>query len=465
MEKSVDYYMNLPYTVELASDGEWYQASIKELPCMATVSASESVEELWRLLKEDQRGWIEQQLRWGREVPEPPAADPFWESLPDDLDADEIRSMLYVLGANSFPLRVLQEMWLQELREVGMGEVKLSPGVPPKAGPDHHDHAPPTPEGDMRPVRLRKSRKAAWIRFDGPRTERGYRNIEVLDQPLRTDAAIITALTVLEASVIEDADFERLREALLAHVEANSEPGTKDLQGVLSRLPAGWFWDQKVRIDEEIERLSPEEREKQKKKGRLPKRWKRWERNPLLWRRSIRYMLALLRHRRPDFDGHTFNEQLDLLDQHRRVVNAFLEEQRKLVAFLEYGTSEGIPRAGQLARDQVKAALLADVEELPHREIANKLDVDIRGRSYDIYAKIPAVTRMIEEGQRLLNEGLPETSWPKYAEQMKVETERYKSLSNEEKDIERLAENMDWPVERARWLYETDPAAAKFLAS
>ena len=44
MEKSIDYYMNLPYTVELASSGDWYQASIKELPCMATVSASESWE-------------------------------------------------------------------------------------------------------------------------------------------------------------------------------------------------------------------------------------------------------------------------------------------------------------------------------------------------------------------------------------------------------------------------------------
>jgi hypothetical protein len=57
MEKSVDYYMSLPYTVELESSGEWYRASIKELPlCMAEVSASESVEKLWRLLKENQRG-------------------------------------------------------------------------------------------------------------------------------------------------------------------------------------------------------------------------------------------------------------------------------------------------------------------------------------------------------------------------------------------------------------------------
>jgi hypothetical protein len=48
---------------------------------------------------------------------------------------------------------------------------------------------------------------------------------------------------------------------------------------------------------------------------------------------------------------------------------------------------------------------------------------------------------------------------------MKADADRYKALSKVEKDIERLAENMDWPVERARWLYETDPAAAKFLSS
>ena len=104
MEKSVDYYMSLPYTVELESSGEGDRASIKELPvCTAEVSASGSVAELWRLLKEAQRGSIEQQLRWGREVPEPPIADPFWESLLDDFDPDEVRSMLYALGGKSFP--------------------------------------------------------------------------------------------------------------------------------------------------------------------------------------------------------------------------------------------------------------------------------------------------------------------------------------------------------------------------
>jgi hypothetical protein len=472
VEKSVDYYMSLPYTVELESSGEWYRASIKELPvCTAEVSASESVEELWRLLKEDQRRWIEQQLRWDREVPEPPAADPFWESFPDDLDADEVRSILYVLGAKSFPLRVLQEMWLQELGEVGLGEVKPSPGVPPKAGPGHHDHTPRTPEGDVRPVRLGKSRKAVWIKLDGPRTERGYRDIEVLDQPLRTEAAIIAALTVLETSVIENVDFELLRRALFAHIETHPELAQKDLQEVLDGLPPHWFSDQKAEIDKELEKqlakdLEPFhkwEREKKRKK-RLPKPWKRRERDPLLWQRSISYMVALLRYRRPDFDDHTFEEQLDLVDQHRRRINTFLKKQREHAKFLEYGTPEGIPtRVVERARDQVKAAVLADVEGLSHEKIANKLGVDVPKRHKE-NMKIPEIAALVREGRGLLDNVLPGIGWQKHAEDMKTDADRYRDLSDEDKEIERLAENMNWTVERARRLYKTDPSAAKFLA-
>ncbi len=469
MEKSLDYYMNLPYKVELESSGEWYQASIKELPCMVTVGASESVEELWRLLKENQRGWIEQQLRWGREVPEPPAADPFWESLPDDLDADEVRSMLYVLGAKSFPLKILQEMWLQELEDVGLGEVGPSPGAPLKAGPAHHDQMPVS-EGEVHPVRLGKSRKVAWISFDGPRTRHRHRAVEVLDQPLRTEAAIIAALTVLEASVIEDDDFKLLRRALFAHIEAHPELALKNLQEVLDGLPPHWFSDQKAEIDKELEKqlakeldLFPKwEREKERKK-RLPKSWKRWERDPLLWQRSISYMVAFLRYRRPDFDDHTLEEQLDLMDRHRRHINKVLEKQSEHIKFLEYGTPQGTPRAVDLARDQVKAAVLADVEGLSHKEIANRLGVDVPDR-YEINAKIPKITDLVRDGRELLDKVLGEIEWREHAEGMKAEGERYRSLSEIEKEIERLAENMGWTVERARSLYRTNPGAAKFLA-
>jgi predicted DNA-binding protein (UPF0251 family) len=176
-------------------------------------------------------------------------------------------------------------------------------------------------------------------------------------------------------------------------------------------------------------------------------------------------MLALLRYRRPGFDDYTFEQQLDLLDRHRSVVNAFLKEQREHVAFLEYGTREGIPRSNELARDQVKAAVLSDVEGLRHREIANRVGVDTEGRSYDIYAKIPAVTKLIKEGRRILEEASGEMEWRKRAEWMKVEAKRYRSLSEEEKEIEALAESTGWSIEEARSCYQRNPEEARFLAT
>src|SRR5215212_6451533 len=111
--------------------------------------------------------------------------------------------------------------------------MKPSTSVPPKAEINYGDQTTPWLRGDVRPVRLGKSLKGAWIRLDGPRTKHGYRNIELLDKPLRTEAAIVAALTVLDASKIESFDFERLREALLAHVKTNPELSEKNLAKVL----------------------------------------------------------------------------------------------------------------------------------------------------------------------------------------------------------------------------------------
>ena len=105
-------------------------------------------------------------------------------------------------------------------------------------------------------MRLGKGGKGAWIRPDGPRTKHGYRDIELLDKPLRTEAAIVAALTPLEASVTKDADFERLREELLGHVEAHPELRRKDLQEVLDEPPRGWFSDREVELNEELERIA-----------------------------------------------------------------------------------------------------------------------------------------------------------------------------------------------------------------
>jgi hypothetical protein len=86
--------------------------------------------------------------------------------------------------------------------------------ISPKGRTDQPNQTVHTREGDLPLVRLGNSLKGAWVRFDGPRTTSVYRSIEVLDQPLLTEAAIVAALRNREGSIIEDFDFERLRKMM-----------------------------------------------------------------------------------------------------------------------------------------------------------------------------------------------------------------------------------------------------------
>ena len=390
---------------------------------------------------------------------------------------------MYEYGATRFPLRILEELWLQELEEVRLDEVRPSSGIPPKAEINHHDQRTPWFKGDVRPLRPGKAGKGAWIRLDGTRTKHGYRNIEVLDKPLRTEAAIVAALTTLEASVIEDADFEQLREELLRHVEAHPDLRRKGLQEVLNELPRGWFLDREVELDEELKRiadlllpgkghfvkksLTDEERRIYKDlKNRLPKPWGRWERSYRLWKRSIRFIVTLLQYRRPDFDDYALEDQLDLVDEHRKRINKFLKKQREYMAFLEYGTPEGTPNAAKRIRDQVRAAMLRDVEERSHRYIAEQLATTFDEDRYKGDMKIPEVTALVREGRRVLDDVFAgEGGWQRHAEKMKDEAKRYSSLDEKSRLIERVAENTGWTVEKARSFCQTNPGLAKFMAT
>jgi hypothetical protein len=462
VEKSIDYYMNLNYTVELEGPyGHTFQASLKEMPeCKVSARASESLEELWSRLREVQRDRIGGLLCLGQEVPEPPSEDPFGQIFPPGVK-ENLARQYFEYGASIFTLRTLIKRGLQELQDAGLTEV-VSPGIPPKGRADQSNQTVHTLKGDLRPVRLGESLKGAWVRFDGPRTSNGYRGIEILDQPLPTEAAIVAALTIRECTTIEDFDFEKLREMMLDHVAASTELEGKYLHEVLDTLGTGWFATQKAIIDEEI-RLTDEEIQRlptgEEKKRRLrdwkkrkPKR-RRGEPQPRLWRRSLNYMVALLRYRRPDFDDQTFEEQLELLNRHRRRINEFLEKQSQHMAFLEYGTTEGLPRrAVELARDQVRAAVLADVEGLRHYDIATKLGLKVPEDRYDVDKKIPQVADLARDGRLLLDQALREGSWQSKAEEMKAEAERYKSLSDDEKWIEALAENTGMTIEGAKRL-------------
>src|SRR6266498_5236997 len=70
MEKTLEYYLNLPYTRELIPEpnGIWF-VRIKELPnCM---SQGNSPEEALRNINDAMRGWIQVELEDSEEIPEP----------------------------------------------------------------------------------------------------------------------------------------------------------------------------------------------------------------------------------------------------------------------------------------------------------------------------------------------------------------------------------------------------------
>ena len=70
IEKDVNYYMNLPYTIVLKKypDGSYF-AEIKELPgCM---TEADSKEEVLAMIDDAMRGWIEITIQDDRPIPEP----------------------------------------------------------------------------------------------------------------------------------------------------------------------------------------------------------------------------------------------------------------------------------------------------------------------------------------------------------------------------------------------------------
>ncbi|MEJ2267201.1 MAG: toxin-antitoxin system HicB family antitoxin [Anaerolineales bacterium] len=76
MNKDVDYYLSLPYTVELIPEPQegWFVA-IKELPgCMTD---SDTPEEALKEIREIQREWLEIAIEEGVDIPEPRADEDY----------------------------------------------------------------------------------------------------------------------------------------------------------------------------------------------------------------------------------------------------------------------------------------------------------------------------------------------------------------------------------------------------
>jgi len=70
MNKTVEYYLSLPYTIELVLEPQegWF-VSVRELPgCM---SQGDTPEEAIEMIQDAMRGWIEVSLEDGDPIPEP----------------------------------------------------------------------------------------------------------------------------------------------------------------------------------------------------------------------------------------------------------------------------------------------------------------------------------------------------------------------------------------------------------
>jgi antitoxin HicB len=76
MEKTIEYYLNLPYTIELRGDPEdgWF-VRIRELPgCM---SEGDTAEEALTMVREAMHLWLEVALEEGDAIPEPRAEEEY----------------------------------------------------------------------------------------------------------------------------------------------------------------------------------------------------------------------------------------------------------------------------------------------------------------------------------------------------------------------------------------------------
>ena len=338
-----------------------------------------------------------------------------WDDFPYD-DPDFLNDILYGSGAAYFPLPILARLWLAELGIVGLRELDESSGAPRKRASSHNAEVNPSREG-LHPVQVEGHRQTFWLKLDGGRTARGYRRVEVLDEFLRTDMAAVAALTALEADSL---NVEQVRE-VCSLVEG---PFKGSLRQQIDKTLTKW---NDAGAQDDKPQLSGH--------GAL---------------RSLEFVLSLLRHYRPEFDNFPRQDQQALLKATCERVETFLKAARQLVAFLEYGQpGKNLRPSIKDANRDVEAVMLADVEDLKHGEIAQRLGV-LPSESTVIKGENKTVKVMIKRGRTILEGALREGGWHRQAEAMRAEAKRWNSLSEKEQEVELLAEEWGVPTFWAR---------------
>jgi hypothetical protein len=344
--------------------------------------------------------------------PTPIAGNP-WDQIPWCGDQEAYREDLYSGIALGHPdLRAFAREWIDELARVGYHGMEDASGLPLKQQAGDLSAMPnPMPvHGDAHPVRFEDTGQTIWLRLDGPRSsERGYREVIVSDDPLRTDTAILAALTSLEGRQL---DIGRLREALPEFVPSPGES----------------FFD--------------------RWKAALGERREETLRN-LRHHRALDYVLTLLRYHRPGFDDLPVEERAGLVADTCAYINRLLETLRKLSTFLEHGRpGRRGPTAARVTTRDVTAAVLKDVDGLTHREIGERFGM-LFPVDFGHKGDHATVRKMVFRGRKVLEQALGEEGWKAQAATMRAEAERWRSMSEEEREVELEAEALGIPPEEA----------------
>jgi len=367
----------------------------------------------------------------------PPRRQP-WDE--DDFEGDmyEYRESLYGGMAHRYhadELPDFAEEWLTELARVGYRGVVTSPM---KDGPYKlaaKEQADPLSESTVsrllgvhevaHPVLFENSRQVLWLHLESKGVRKyGYKEIRVSDKPLRTDEAILAALTILEG---KEVNLEELRE------EVNRQElrqGLEDAALTLGEPTLEPSFEESDSISTGIRRHTY----------------------------PLGYVLLLLRYHRPGFDGLPREERANLIMQTFSRINQVLEASRKLTAFLEYGTPgrQQKPATREADRD-VRAAVLKDVSKLTHREIGKELGIPLP-ENFDYKGDHPTVRQMVKRGRNILERVLGERGWQEQKEAMRAEAERWNSLTNVQQNAEITAEAWGIPYMDALRLAEEEDA-------
>ena len=346
-----------------------------------------------------------------------------WDESPFDGSMYAYREELYGGMAYTYEdeLPAFAQEWLDELTRIGYrGMITV--------GDEDHAHRLPTKEQADRftetavsrplgvdeeayPVTFENSRQVLWLVLEGERSlKQGYKEVRVSDRPVRTNEAILAALTVLEGKQV---DARHVREALDAS---------------------------DIALDESLTMQSFEKR----------------FRHLSLPTDLLEYVFLLLRYHRPDFDELPREERLDLIESTCSHINECMDATRKLTAFLEYGTPGKRQRgAARTADRDVRAAVRRDVDGWTYRRIGEELGVPLP-RDFDYKGDHPTVRQMVSRGRNILERALGKGGWQEHIDAMRTEAKRWKMLTDVEQCAEDWANIPGMPYEEAYRICEED---------